>query len=114
MADDYFADKAPQMDTDGLTAFGISLTTRYSKATELAEMLGFAAAAATAGVHGHVTSVSYDSKASLCTFEFTGVDEGGPVYEKLLAAALAHIRQFDWYGTVYHGADLADGDGSDI
>lgn len=108
---DYFDEKARQISEDALAAFGIPLTTRYAKADEMAEMLMFAQFAAARGLHTLVKAVFYDSKACLCTVELHSEDdfqsEAGAALKECAERAL---RQFQWDGTVYHGASLSDGD----
>jgi hypothetical protein len=106
---DYFGEKTHQISEPGITAFGIPLLTRYGKADEMAEMLRFAQLAAVKELHELVKEVFYDSQACLCTIElhddrFFDTEFG----DELKACALKTIRQFQWDGDVFHGADLLD------
>lgn len=67
-----FDEKAPQLSTRTLTAFGIELETRYGKCDEMIEMLEFTHLAAERGAAAFVKKLFYDSKAGLCTFEWHG------------------------------------------
>lgn len=99
----YFDEKASQVEPGDLVAFGINLISRYSKASELIEMLSFAKRAALDGVSGAVEEVFYDSKACICSFKFNGnISFGDPIERKLFAAAMESIGQFDWFDTVHH------------
>jgi len=99
----YFDEKAEQVDTGHLVAFGIKIISRYSKAGELIEMLSFAKKAALAGVADSVQEVFYDSNACFCTFEFNGdIVPGDPIEQKIFAAAKATISQFEWMGCIHH------------
>jgi len=104
---DYFGEKSEQVAPGTLSAFGIKLWSRYGKADELIEMLGFAQDLAEAELHGHVREMFYDSKAFICSFELT---EGLPqaVSDRILNLALNHISQFEFDGTVHHGNNLAE------
>lgn len=99
----YFDEKAHQVEPGRLSAFGIDIISRYSKADELIEMLSFAQKAALAGVADAVEEVFYDSKACICSFKFTrDISFGDPTEQKLFAAAIQTIGQFDWFDTVHH------------
>lgn len=105
----YFDEKSHQVSVHSLTAFGISLTSRYAKAHELAELLGFAQHAARFGVNKLIKEAFYDSKACLCTFEFTGdVEEFSTEATLILEAARETIGQFDWFGYIQHGGPSRD------
>ena len=105
----WFDEKSTQLDTDSLVAFGIPLSTRYGRASEMVEMINFAQALAEAGLERNIKRVFYDSKADLCDIEFhdsnlryTDTDEA------MLRAAKETIGQFTWHGMVQHGRPLAD------
>jgi hypothetical protein len=99
----YFDEKAHQVEPGRLSAFGIDLISRYSKADELIEMLSFAKNAALAGVADAVEEVFYDSKACICSFKFTrDISFGDATERKLFAVAIETIGQFDWFDTVHH------------
>jgi hypothetical protein len=106
---DYFEEKSHQVQPGSLTAFGIEIVSRYSKADELVEMINFAKLAALSNVGHYVTEVFYDSKACICTFKLAdSVKDGDVVAIALRQAAQASISQFDWFGYVDHGLGLAD------
>ncbi|MEZ5617196.1 MAG: hypothetical protein R3E40_02790 [Rhodocyclaceae bacterium] len=99
----FFDEKAHQVEPGQVVAFGINLISRYSKASELIEMLSFAQKAALADLAGVVKEVFYDSKASVCSFKFTrDVALGDHVEKQLFAIAMETINQFEWLDTVHH------------
>ena len=105
----YFDEKAQQVSVHSLTAFGISITSRYAKARELAELLAFAEHSARFGVHKLVKEAFYDSKACLCTFEFTSeIGEYSTEAMLILEAARETVGQFDWFGYIEHGGPSRD------
>lgn len=100
----YFDEKTHQMSVGNIEAFGIDLVSRYAQADEMAEMLLFAELVAKQGHHSLITSVFYDSKACICTFELDdGVDPLSDVGETIKQCADQTIIQFDWGGYIYHG-----------
>ena len=106
---DYFDEKAHQVTANEFFAFGVSLTTRWGKATELVEMINFAKLAALQGLHPLIDKVFYDSQACLCTIGL--FDEGLWLSEQgkfLRECAAKSIRQFQWNDTIGHGLDLLD------
>jgi len=108
---DYFGEKTHQVSADSMTAFGISVMTRYGKADELVEMINFAKLAALEGLHTLVKEVFYDSQASLCTIEL--FDESLWLTAQgiaLRSCAAKSIRQFQWDGVINHGLDLLEDD----
>lgn len=105
---DWFDEKASQVDVGSVTAFGIPLTSRYSKARELAEMLSFANLATSRDIAHHLKEVFYDSNSCCCSFKFKGrLNLGDTAERELLATAEETISQFEWFGTVYHGGGTA-------
>lgn len=108
---DYFAEKAHQISNESMLAFGVPVLTRYGRASEMAEMLMFMQYAAARGLHTLVKEVFYDSQACVCTIELH--DPQGYLSQSGLAlreCAQRAIRQFDWDGTIGHGASLLDSD----
>lgn len=102
-------DSKTQLSTGSLTAFGISICTRHSVVTELAEMLNFCVAVAKAGLESHVESLFYDSNSCSCTFELKPhVERLDEIDLQLREIARDTIGQFEWHGTVEHGTPLAD------
>lgn len=99
-------DSKSQLSEGSLTAFGIPVSTRHSKAYEMAEMLNFCRKAAEAGLEDSVSSIFYDSGACLCQFELKDVEPFGGLDQALLAIAEQTIGQFEWNGTIYHGITL--------
>jgi len=90
-----FDEKAPQLSCGALSAYGIELSTRYSKCSEMIEMLHFAQLAAEAGAAAFVKSLFYDSKASLCTFTWHG-EIDAEAEATLRACADRSIMQYQW------------------
>ena len=99
----WFEEKASQIDSPSMHAFGISITTRHSKARELAELLMFAQEAAQSNVNHLVEAAFYDSNSQCCTFEFRKGFEQFSVDERtLFEAAKKTITQFEWFEAVHH------------
>lgn len=93
-----FSDKGHQVSPETIFAFGISLSSRYSKCGEMIEMLQFAQAAAVGAVAHYVKEVSYDSKASICAFELDeSVAVGSEIERELFAIAKKTISHFFWF-----------------
>lgn len=99
-------DSKNQISEGSMTAFGISICTRHSKANEMAEMLMFCHRLAMAGLEGSVAEVFYDSNACICSFELKDVEPYSELDDQLLAIAKETLGQFEWNGTVEHGAPL--------
>lgn len=102
----WFHEKSEQVSVSALTAFGIRLESRYGIARELAELLLFADAAAAAGVNLCVAHAFYDSKSCCCALSLREMDAGQA--QAVFDAAMATLSQFEWDGTVFHGAPLPD------
>ena len=79
----WFEEKASQIDSPSMHAFGISITTRHSKARELAELLMFAQEAAQSNVNHLVEAAFYDSNSQCCTFEFRKGLSSSPLTREL-------------------------------
>lgn len=104
---DFFAEKAAQVNPGGLESFGIAISSRYSKASELVQMLEFTEQAALNNVAHYVQSVFYDSKACICSFELeASVKEGDPVCQAIEDAARSTVSQFELFGIVGHRYDI--------
>lgn len=91
---------------------GIPIASRYNNPREISEMVAFCDLLEQRGLSGHVRVVFYDSKADICTFEFSGPlrtfdgNEPGHLYtlaHRILVVALETIYQFDWFGYAEHG-----------
>lgn len=108
----YFEEKSSQIDIDSMTAFGIPISTRYSKADELIEMISFCRECAKYNINKYVKSVFYDSKANLCTFELdTSVKKYSKLGRKLREIADKTIEQhalFDSVGGKHNGEFPSD------
>lgn len=102
----HWNDSKSQLSEGSLTAFGIPISTRHFKAHEMAEMLNFCRKVAAMGLETSVARVFYDSGACLCTFELREVEPYGNLDKALFDIAEQTIGQFEWNGTVYHGAFL--------
>lgn len=104
-----FDEKASQIDVNSMNAFGIQLTSRYAKCSEMIDMLQFAQLAAQAGAASLVKSLFYDTKASVCSFEWHG--ELDPEADRLLRqCADQAISQYCWPDGIIGGKSLADDD----
>jgi hypothetical protein len=103
-------ERAPQLDTPAMTAFGIRIASRHADAQEMAELIAFARAAACANVNMFVTEAFYDSRASCCHFTLSPLiaSAGAASAQALLDAALQTISQFQWQGLIHHGRAPAD------
>ncbi len=100
----FFDEKAVQVSPGSLTAFGVHIISRHSKASELIEMLSFVQAAARDDISDVLDEVFYDSNSCCCSFRFKHeLPLGDPVERKLLAAAEKTIGQFEWDGVIHHG-----------
>ena len=105
---DYFGEKSRQVEPGTLTAFGMEIFSRYGIAHEIAEMMEFAEACAKNEVEHYVTKVFYDSKATICNFEFAeALADKGYAKDLILGAAKDTIGQFLWDGTSHLGGRLA-------
>jgi hypothetical protein len=93
-----FSDKGHQVSPVTIEAFGISLSSRYGKCGEMIEMLQFAQVAAVGAVAHYVKEVGYDSKESICAFEFDeSVTEGSEIERELFGIAKKTISHFFWF-----------------
>lgn len=102
----WFKEGEHQVEPDLLKAFGVTISSRYGYAYELSEMLEFVHAVAWDGLESYLESVFYDSKASVCTFEFApGFDIHGPEGRIMLSHAHKHFSQFIW-GSDWHHSEL--------
>lgn len=104
----YFGEKSQQLSIFELSAFGIRLSTRYGKVSEMVELLQFAEAVAKSGLAHWIEAAKYDSQAQCCFFDFAEEEEpppGSPEEQAILAAATQTIRQFEWRGAALHGRD---------
>jgi hypothetical protein len=102
----WFEEKAPQIDPASVRVFGILVTSRYSKACELVELLRFAEESAKANVNILVEEAFYDSKSTLCSFKLReSVHDSPAEADAIFAAAMKTISQFEWDGAVFHGGD---------
>jgi hypothetical protein len=100
-------ERAPQLDTASLSAFGIRLTSRLAQAQEMIELIGFAHACADAGVNLFVSEAFYDSRQGCCHFKLSSALQaaGESAARAVLAAAAATLSQFEWAGSIHHGRD---------
>lgn len=105
----WFDEKAGQVSAGTLTAFDIKLTSRYSKADELAELLLFAKDLALSGLHVVIKEAFYDSKSSVCSFEFAKeLNEFSPEALEVFKIAETNISSFEWFGRAYHNVGPDD------
>ncbi|MGD8113080.1 hypothetical protein [Vibrio sp. TRT 17S01] len=86
-----------------MTAFGIEIESRAGKVDEICEMLKFAKEVASKNLDVHIKSVFYDSKGSVCTFEFYSeieqhTYEGQAIYQ----CASKYISRFMMFDSEYY------------
>lgn len=104
----WFKDKKRQVVPSSITAFGIHLDSRYGKASELMQMLHFSQTLAGVGLAEVVERVEYDSKAAICSFDFSpDFSAEDPRADEVLDVALATLSHFDWFGDERIGRALA-------
>ncbi len=99
-------DSKNQLSVGSLTAFGISISSRYSRATEMIEMLQFCQGLAVEGLEGAVGEVFYDSKSDICNFVLNFDDRYSDLEKAILEVAKKTVSQFEWHGVVKHGTSL--------
>jgi len=105
----WFGEKDTQVSPAQFEAFGVSVWSRYGKAGEIAEMLLFVRDVAWEGLESVLEQVFYDSKADLCTFEFSpDFDLKGHKADTVLSCAKKHISQFMWGDYVHHSNAIDD------
>lgn len=105
----WFDEKNSQVSLGKFEAFGVSVWSRYGKATEIMEMLGFVRDVAWEGLEGVLEEVFYDSKACICTFEFApDFDLKDHRAETVFLCAKKHISQFLWGDYVHHSDAIDD------
>jgi hypothetical protein len=91
---------------------GISVTSRGDNEFEINEMTNFIKAAHKQSLTPYVRSLSYDSNACCCFFEFADeVEPEGNIANELLEVALETIGQFEWFGQIQHGRQLPRDEG---
>jgi hypothetical protein len=82
----------------------LDISSRYDKADEIVELIGFAQRIAEKKVTPYVKRAFYDSKANLCSIELAPtVHEGDAVADAIFEAATQTITQFVWFDIVEHG-----------
>ena len=100
----YFDDKSGQVSIDSMVSFGIPISSRYSKAGEIAEMLIFTEELARESIDKYVHSVFYDSKADICSFELAStVSQYDPIALKIEEIANRCLSQYELFGSINHG-----------
>ena len=94
---------------DESVGYGIQISSRYDRESEIQEMVNFVDAAQKTGLTPYVTSLFYDTKSCCCTIELAdGVDQFSPIADGILDLARETIGQFDWFGVVEHGKPLSE------
>ncbi len=98
-------ERAHQLDTDAMTAFGIRLISRHANAQEMIELIEFARAAAEANVNMFVAEAFYDSASSCCSFKLSSAldSAGATARQAVFTTALQTLSQFLWLGGIHHG-----------
>jgi len=111
----YFGEKSEQVTISKFEAFGVCVTSRYGKATEIIELINFSKHVCLSDVSGFIISVFYDSKSSCCSFEIdSSLKETSIIAKRIFEAAIACISQFEWFGTIYHGVPMDANDNGQI
>lgn len=78
-------DKASTIECDGaLSAYGIELSTRWSKASEMIRLIALARAFANTGTDAFVERINFDSKSCTWTVRLRRLDEPGPVADQIV------------------------------
>jgi hypothetical protein len=84
---------------------GIKIVSRRQVPSQVEEMINFCNEAYEGGLHDFISSLVYCSNSDCCSFEFSvdieGVDE---IAREIQAVARKTIGQFDWFGSIDHGA----------
>jgi hypothetical protein len=109
-------ERAQQLDTATITAFGIRLNSRLAQAQEMVELIEFASACANAGVNIFVSEAFYDSRHGCCHLKLSqALDAAGQAASRaVLAAAVATLSQFMWAGGIRHGRLQRGDQGPDL
>jgi hypothetical protein len=97
-----------EVEPERLTAFGVSICSRYGQAGEIIEMLNFVQECAAQGIVKYLDSVFYDSNASMCTIKYRVLEENSPIALAIFENAKKHISQFMWLDWCCH-SDAIDG-----
>ena len=99
----WFNEKVHQIDNASITAFGVTLETRYGNANEMIEMLSFVRDLAYNNLESNIKEIFYDTNACICNITFIdGLDQFSEESLDMLKIAKKHISQFDWFGFVQH------------
>jgi hypothetical protein len=95
----YFGEKSHEVEVGTMKSFGITLSSRYHKASELSQMLNFTISLAKSDVHTLVESIFFDSKANFCSIElYKGMgewEERRVDIQKVQQCANMTLEQFD-------------------
>ncbi len=85
-----------------LTVYGFEIRSRCGCIGEISEMLKFAELCNANNLARHIKNVFYESKLSLCYFEFThDIPENSAIAGEIYKIADATISQFDWFGACW-------------
>lgn len=88
-------EKAQEVAPSSLTAFGISISSRYGKCWEIEEMLSFCRKVAVEGAATYITEVFYDSKACVASITFeTAAAANSSIVQGVEAIADATFSQY--------------------
>lgn len=94
-----FDEKGRQVSHFSLVAFGIRITSRYAKANELAQLLGFSESVARNGAAHLVLTATYDSKCGSCELDVDDCVIPGSDVEKAIArSADLHLDSYELLG----------------
>jgi hypothetical protein len=103
-SDNYFDEKSSQVKPSKLSAFGISIESRYGKSDEIIEMIEFAMNATKIGINKEISSLFYDSKACICNISTAADIEklSNKLNSKIEWVACRTLGQFEWNGYINH------------
>lgn len=97
-------DKTPQVESGPIKAFGVEISSRYARASELRELLDFCEGLAQMNLAQFVIRAFYDSGADLCQIETVpGFDHRyGEKMKAIRGVGLMTLSQFEWDGFIEH------------
>jgi hypothetical protein len=96
---DWFVEKTQQVEPSKFTAFGVELSSRYGRVSELIEMLQVAYEFASCRLEQFVKGVYCDSKTGCFFFQLDpSLVKGSESEKALFAIARRRFAHFDWDG----------------
>lgn len=100
---DFFGEKTRQISVDEFEAFGIKISSRYKKNTEVVNMLQFAETLALLDLNDYVCGLFYDSQSNTCEIEIQN-DPSPQILKKIHDFAAKYLPQFEspYYEAIYN------------